>query len=259
MNSFPLNVLITGASSGIGAALAVECAKSGAKTLFLCARNSERLKNVCNNCSAHGAKVFSEVLDVTDEDAVRAWLKRCDEIAPIEVAFANAGIATGSETEDNVRRTFSTNVFGVLNVALPLIDFFRNKEKSRSERQIVITASIAGYAPLPTCPAYAGTKAAMKNWGLSLRGLLREEGIKVNVIAPGFIRSRITDENTCPMPFFMEADKAATIILGRVIKNVGLISFPWPMRFVTWFLSILPWRLQEYVSKLLPKKNEQVF
>jgi short-subunit dehydrogenase len=84
--------------------------------------------------------------------------------------------------------------------------------------------------------------------------MLAPEGIAVSVICPGFIRSRITDANTCPMPFFMEADKAASIILKRADKNKGMISFPWPMRLSTWFLSIMPQFLNELINKLLPKK-----
>ena len=94
----------------------------------------------------------------------------------------------------------------------------------------------------------------MKTWGLSLRGALAAQGTKVNVVCPGFVRSRITDGNTCPMPFFLEADVAARKILRGVDRNVGLISFPWPMRFATWFLSILPFRLNEQINRLLPKK-----
>ena len=86
--------------------------------------------------------------------------------------------------------------------------------------------------------------------------MLKREGIMVNVICPGFIRSRITDRNTCPMPFFMEADKAAKIIVDRVERNVGLIAFPWPMRFGTWLLSVLPWRISEFISGVLPEKTD---
>jgi short-subunit dehydrogenase len=94
----------------------------------------------------------------------------------------------------------------------------------------------------------------VKTWALALRGMLKPEGIRVNAICPGFIRSRLTDKNTCPMPFFMEADKAAKIILKRAERNVGLIAFPWPMRLATWFLSILPFRLNELINSILPEK-----
>ena len=261
----PASVLITGASSGIGEALAVECAKRGVRSIFFCGRDSERVASVERKC-AEAAELASRppprvkgvVLDVADESAMRAWIEECNSADPIEVVFSNAGIGTGIENEENVRRTFAVNVGGGLNTVLPAIDIFRRNAVEgvgTDRRQIVITASIAGYAPLSTCPSYAATKAAMKSWGLSLRGMLRREGIRVSVMCPGFVRSRITDRNTCPMPFFMEAGRAAKIMLDRVDANVGLIAFPWPMRFGVWLLSVLPWRLSEIISGILPEKN----
>ena len=285
------SVLITGGSSGIGEALAVACAQRGVRNIFLCGRDAARLAAVVKKCEeaqrqaledwgiegledsnhpfppiaqspihqSSNLRVEGRVLDVTDEAAVRAWIEECNAIAPLEVVFSNAGIGTGIESEENVRRTFATNIGGGLNVVLPTIELFRRNpvaaDGTPRRRQIVITASIAGYAPLSTCPSYAATKAAMKSWALSLRGMLKGEGIWVNVICPGFIRSRITDRNTCPMPFFMEADRAAEIILDRVDRNIGLIAFPWPMRFGVWLLASLPWRLSEFISRLLPEKT----
>lgn len=247
-----MNVVITGASSGIGEALAIECAKRGDR-LFLCGRNAQRLENTAEKCRALGAATDAETIDVTDSEAVAQWLTQCENKAPIERVFANAGVSTGEETSDNVRRTFATNVGGVVNTVLPAIEIFRNGQ-DRTTKQIVITSSIAGYGPLKACPSYSATKSCVKTWGLALRGMLAPEGIAVSVICPGFIRSRITDANTCPMPFFMEADKAASIILKRADKNKGMISFPWPMRLSTWFLSIMPQFLNELINKLLPKK-----
>jgi len=244
------SVLITGASSGIGEAVAVECAKRGAKTLFLGGRNRERLEVVATQCRSLGANVETEIVDVTDENAMRVWIEKADAATPLDLVFANAGIATGTENEANIRRTFATNVGGVLNCALPAIECFRK----RGGGQLVLTASIAGYAPLVGCPAYSGTKACVKAWGLAMRGFLKKENIRVNVVCPGFVRSRLTDANTCPMPFFMEAPKAARIIVDRVLKDVPLIAFPWPMRFAVWFLSVLPARLTEWITGLLPEK-----
>ena len=264
-------VLISGASSGVGEAIAYECVRRGAKTLFLGGRNAARLESVAENCrelrrsgilSASAEEEFSvhtSIVDVTDESATRDWINRADAIAPLDLVFANAGVATGVETEVNVRTTFATNVGGVLNVSLPAIAAFR-KNRSRlsttttSHYHLVLTASIAGYAPLPTCPSYSATKSCVKTWGLAMRGMLKKEGINVSVLCPGFIRSRMTDVNTCPMPFFMEADKAARIILDRVSRNVGLIAFPWPMRLSVWALSCLPARLTEFIASLLPAK-----
>lgn len=252
-----MNTLITGASSGIGEALALACAKRGDR-LFVCGRNEGRLAAVAAACREAGADVHAQVLDVTDEVATRRWLQACDAIAPLDRVFANAGVSTGEETEANARRTFAVNVGGCVNTVLPAIELFRARRPAGGavpgRPQIVITASIAGYGPLKACPAYSATKSCMKTWGLSLRGMLAPEGIRVSVVCPGFVRSRITDSNTCPMPFFMEADKAAATILRRADRDVGLIAFPWPMRFATWGLSALPWRLNELINRLLPKK-----
>jgi len=245
-----MNTLITGASSGIGEALALASAARG-DALFLCGRNRERLEAVAERCRAGGAtRVRADVVDVADETATRAWIESCDREAPLERVFANAGVSTGEETEARSRRTFAINVGGTVNTVHPAIEAMRR----RGGGQIVLTASVAGYGPLKACPAYSATKACVKTWGLALRGQLAPEGIRVSVVCPGFVRSRITDANTCPMPFFMEADKAARIILARADRNVGLIAFPWPMRLATWWLSTLPFRLNEAINRLLPKK-----
>lgn len=256
---YAMNTLITGASSGIGAALA-EASAACADTLFLCGRDKMRLDAVAARCRAAGASgVYAQTVDVTDEDAVRAWISRCNAIAPLERVFANAGVSTGDETEANARRTFAVNVGGTVNTVLPAIEIFRARAGSPGGKvpgraEIVITSSIAGYGPLKSCPSYAASKSCLKTWGLSLRGQLEKEGIQVNVVCPGFVRSRITDRNTCPMPFFMEADKAAQIILRRVRRNIGMISFPWQMRLATWWLSTLPFRINEAINRLLPEK-----
>jgi short-subunit dehydrogenase len=249
-----MNVLITGASSGIGEALALASAKRGDR-LFICGRNRARLEAVADACRNLGAQVSSEVLDVTDEEAVRSWIEASNAEAPISRVFANAGVGTGVEDECNVRRTFATNVCGVVNTVLPAIEVFRRRGAANGEwRQILVTASIAGYGPLKACPSYSATKACVKTWALALRGMLRSEGIKVSAICPGFVRSRITDRNTCPMPFFMEADKAARKIIAKADKDVGLIAFPWPMRLVTWALGAMPYWLNDLVNRLLPTK-----
>ena len=233
-----MTTLITGASSGIGEALALECSKEPDAVLFICGRDSQRLEDVAARCRALGATVYPRTVDVSDADAVRDWLKVCEKISPPGRVFSNAGVGTGEETEENVRKSFAINVGGNLNVVLPMIDYMR--KRADGEKHIIITSSIAGYAPLKACPAYSAAKACLKTWGLALRARLKKEGIKVSVVAPGFVRSRITDRNTCPMPFFMEADKAAKIILRRVERNRALIAFPWPMRLAVWLYSLLP-------------------
>ena len=123
------------------------------------------------------------------------------------------------------------------------------------ERSIAITSSMTGYHGMPQCPAYSASKAFAKAWGAALRGSLRGEGIVVTTICPGFVRSRITDQNTCPMPFFFEASAAADIIGRGIARGRGLVAFPWPMRLAMWWISSLPEVLSERLFRLLPDKN----
>ena len=290
-----LNILITGASSGIGEALALHYAKTTAKNLFICGRNPDRLKIVENKCRNLGTVVYSKIVDVTDKETMFAWIKDCNNTAELNLVIANAGIGVVDETNEAIFDTFNTNVFGVLNTVLPTIDVYKNniinkkKETSSLDRfitnmknkkqafyvpfwtkivlskkgneyfhlhnhSIAIVSSIAGYHGLATCPAYSATKACVKAWGEALRVKLRPDGINVSVICPGFVRSRITDKNTCPMPFFMEGEQAAQIIAKGLEKNKGIIAFPWQLRFATWLVSILPNWLSDKIYARLPKK-----
>lgn len=247
-----LSILITGASSGIGEALAIYYAQHGAENLFLSGRNAERLQQVAERCRQAGANVYPKQISVTDREAMQEWITQCESTAPLNIVFANAGVSTGEENTENAYNTFETNVMGVINTIHPVMDIFKNRPTGK--KVIAITSSIAGYHGLPSCPSYSATKACLKAYGEALRGSLKPFGIQVSVICPGFVKSRITDKNTCPMPFFMSAEKAAQIIATRLDKNVGLIAFPWPMRFAVWALSILPNRLTDWIYAALPHK-----
>lgn len=246
------NILITGASSGIGQALAVYYAQHGAQNLFICGRNSERLSETVKSCEQYGVKVYSKIIDVTNKETLAEWINECERIAPLHLVIANAGVATLSEIPNNVYNTFTTNIFGVLHTVIPTIEIY--KQRKDKQKAIAIISSIAGYHGLPSCPSYSASKACVKAWGEALRGDLLQYNIKVSTICPGFVRSRITDKNTCPMPFFWETEKAAAVIAGRIDKNIGLIAFPWPVRFSAWFMSILPNRVSEFIYNHLPHK-----
>lgn len=247
------NILITGASSGIGEALALHYASIGAENIFICGRNAERLAQVAEKCSQKGTSVHSKVINVTDTDALKAWIKDANRFSPLNLVIANAGVATLQETTDNVYNTFNTNVFGVLNTIHPALDIYQNRQDD-SPKAIAILSSIAGYHGLAACPSYSASKACVKAYGEALRAAYLKQNIQINVICPGFVKSRITDKNTCPMPFFMSAEKAATIIASRLEKNVGLIAFPWPMRLATWALSVVPNCISTYIYAKLPHK-----
>lgn len=250
----PETILITGASGGIGAALAVRLAADG-KTLFLCARNTKRLNAVKKTCEEKGARVFAEKIDVTDEKDVRNWIRRCHKIAPVDLTIANAGVSVGAsgdiEAEEDVRALFDVNINGVVNTVLPTIPLCVDRQKG----QIAVLSSLAGYRGLPGAPAYSASKNFVRAWGEALRGCLQKSGVEVCVICPGFVKSGITAKNKFPMPFLMETDKAADLIVKKLAKNQGRITFPKPLAFSVWVLSCLPACLAELVYKLIPAKN----
>ena len=200
-----------------------------------------------NNCAAKlGGNRFQNF------DFIR--INSCFKKAVPDTIIANAGIGSIIETADSIYNTFNTNVFGVINTILPAIDFYKKKKDTPEEKSIVIISSLAGYHGLATCPSYSASKAAVKAYGEALRVKLKSEKINVNVVCPGFVRSRLTDQNTCPMPFFMEAPEAAKLIIAGIRQNKAVISFPLPLRFAAWLVSILPNCLSDFIYGRLPNK-----
>ena len=198
------------------------------------------------------ARIKAQIINATDKSAMEQWITEAEKTAQLNLVIANAGVSTTEETPENIYNTFNTNVMGMLNTVTPAIEIY--KRRKDTNKIIAITSSIAGYHGLPACPSYSATKACVKAYGEALRGNLRRYNIQVNTICPGFVRSRITDKNTCPMPFFMEAEPAAELIAKRIDKNVGLIAFPLPMRFASWIVSILPNCISDLIYRLLPYK-----
>ncbi len=249
-----MNILITGASSGLGHALTLYYAKQDVN-LFICARNSENLSNLKTLCKELKANIFTKDLDVTDKGEVEVWIRKIEEDYEIDLAIANAGISAGTsggvESDEQVRKIFDTNVNGVLNTIHPVIE---GMQKRRSG-QIAIISSLAGFRGLPSSPAYSASKAAVKVYGEALRGNLADFGIKVNVVCPGYVRTPMTDVNDFYMPFLMSADKAARKIATGIKKNKSRITFPFPLYFVVWLLSILPTGLTDKLFAKLPKKK----
>ncbi|MDR3518068.1 MAG: SDR family NAD(P)-dependent oxidoreductase [Azospirillaceae bacterium] len=235
----PRMIVITGASSGLGEALALGYAEPG-RTLALTGRDPPRLSGVAARCRAAGARVISGVVDVTDRAAIAGWLSDIDRDQAVDLVIANAGISLGAgdglETEATTRAVFATNVDGVLNTIQPLIPAMI----ARRRGQIALMASLAGFRGMPTAVSYCASKAAVRVYGEGLRLQLAPHGIGVSVICPGFVRTAMTAGNGFPMPFLMDAPRAGAIIRRGLARNRGRISFPGPMAFAVWLLASLP-------------------
>jgi short-subunit dehydrogenase len=249
----PASILITGASSGIGAALATAYAADGVR-LALGGRNRERLNAVTSACMAKGATAVGTVIDVTDRQRMRDWLHDADLAAALDLVIANAGISGGTagdgESEDQARRIFDANLTGVLNTVHPSIETMRRRGRGR----IAIMSSAASFRGFPGAPAYSASKATVRAYGEALRGTLHRDGIAVSVICPGFVRSRMTDANPFHMPMLMDADRAARIIRRGLARNRARIGFPWPVYFTAWLAGVLPPALTDPLFRNLPEK-----
>jgi short-subunit dehydrogenase len=251
---YPRSILITGASSGIGEALALEYAGIGV-ALALIGRDAARLEAVAGACRSRGATVLSATVDVVDEAGLAGFIQTADDAAPLDLVIANAGISATlhdlAHLDGQVRRTFDVNVVGVFNTLHPAIA----RMLPRRRGQLAIVSSIAGFRGLPGAVAYAASKAAVKAYGEGLRGRLARDGIEVNVICPGYIRSRMTARNKFPMPLLMDADRAARIIRRGLKRNRGRIAFPWPIYATMRVFAALPEWLIDRLSRRIPEKT----
>ncbi len=251
--SRPRSILITGASSGIGEALALYYAAPHV-TLFLSGRDPGRLQHVAQSCRQRGATVDARIIDVRDQDDMAAWIGDADRTAPLDLIVANAGISGGTgdagENAAQIRAIFDVNLTGVLNTVLPGLALMTG----RGRGQIALMASLAAFSGWPGAPAYGASKGAVRLYGEALRGAVAATGVHINVICPGFVESRMTAVNTYAMPFFMTADRAARIIAAGLRKNRGRIAFPWQSYALALLVSLLPPWLNDRILKNLPQK-----
>ncbi len=250
----PQNILITGAGSGIGRALAVSYSAANVN-LFLCGRDIEKLSQTKILCERLKANVLLEILDVTDELAVKNWIEKIEEKYALDLVIANAGISAGTaggpESFAQVKKIFATNLDGVLNLVHPVVE----KMKTRKRGQIALVSSLAGFRGLPSSPAYSASKSAVRVYGEALRGNLAPLGIEVNMICPGYIKTPMTDVNEFPMPFLMRVDQCANIIRAGLAKNKSRIAFPFPLYFVVWLATLLSPKITDPIFAKLPGKK----
>lgn len=254
----PGSILITGASSGLGEALALHYAAPGV-FLALSGRNEERLEQVAQGCREKGALIEIAILDVADRDNMRDWIADMDDTHPLDLIIANAGISGGTggvmsgEPVDQARRIFDINIMGVVNTIEPILP----RMIARKRGQVALISSLAGFRGFPSAPAYSASKGMVRFYGEALRGSLNGSGVEINVVMPGFVKSRMTAANDFHMPFLMEARRAAGIIARGLARNKGRIVFPLPLHAGAWFASILPDWLAQTVLGKLPAKPQR--
>lgn len=247
------NIIITGASSGLGKEMALKFAKNKAN-LLLIARNKARLDEVVILATKYDTKVISKICDVFEKDKLKQIILDFNDDYPVDLIIANAGVSAGtsqgSESLEQFHNILNINIYGVINTIHPLITKFKNKKSG----QIALISSMAALHALPSAPAYSCSKICVKYYGDALRAELKKYNIKVNVIFPGYIKTAMTEKNNFPMPLLMNCDKAANKIIRGLEKNKPYIIFPRIMYFLIKLLNVMPLNLQDKIFANLPKK-----
>jgi len=247
-----MRVVITGASSGIGLALARHYLERGA-SVAVCARRGELLQTLA---AEFPDKVFCYALDVRDAAAIR--VAAADFVARAgvpDIVIANAGVSRGTLTEyaediEAFQQVMDVNVLGMAKTFQPFIAPMRAAQRGK----LVGIASVAGFRGLPGSEAYSASKAAAISYLESLRVELRDSGIKVVTICPGYIRTPMTDVNDFNMPFLLDADDAARRIARVIGRGTTFAVIPWQMNVVGWLLRRLPNWLYDRLFNKAPRK-----
>ena len=248
----PLKVFITGASSGIGLALAEHYARQGA-ALGLVARRLEPLAEFARRFPEGSISLYSA--DVRDDEAIaRAASQFVGEHGLPDVVIANAGISKGVVTGFGdlaaFREVMDVNYFGMAATFEPFA-----KAMTQARRGTLVgIASVAGVRGLPGSGAYSASKAAALTYLESLRVEMRPFGVAVVTIAPGYIRTPMTAHNPYRMPFLMDAERFAEKAVRAIARKARFTVIPWPMRIVAALLGCLPRWLYDRLFEKAPRK-----
>ena len=251
MSPSPRSILITGASSGIGRALALNYAGPDVR-LALLGRNQERLDEVSERCRARGAETDAALIDVRARDKLAEWIRSLDDKNPLDLVIASAGILTGlgmgrlREDPDAVRAIISINLIGVLNTVDPVIE----RMCARGRGLIAFMGSISAVRGLPQSPAYCATKAAIHAYAEGLRGGLAAQGVRVSLIIPGFVATALNVDMIAPKPLLVSDERAARIIRRGLDRGAPVIAFPRLLYYGTYLLRLFPARWVDYALNL---------
>jgi short-subunit dehydrogenase len=246
------SVVITGASSGLGASLARAYAEPGV-CLGLVARRADRLAEIARACRAQGAEVVVLVADVADTETMNQWLTEFDEKHPIDILVANAGTSAGpaggepTEGLERAIRQIRTNLLGVINTVEPIAPRLAARKRGR----IAVIASIAGLRGLPDSPTYSATKAGIRAYGEALRARLAPRHVSVTVVCPGFFDTPMTDRFKGSTPFLHSLERTTAMVKRALDRGDARMSFPWPLVLALRFLDLAPGRLSDLLIKTM--------
>jgi short-subunit dehydrogenase len=249
-------VFITGASSGIGAALAREFSDEDV-VLGLISRRIEQLDNLANDLATD---VYVYAADVGDSLAMKSAAEAfIQSVGVPDLVIANAGVSSGtltSEAKDQVvfEQIMRTNVLGMVHTYQPFVEAM----KIRGSGTLVGISSIAGFRGIPGSGAYSASKAAATAYLESLRVELSSSGVNVLTVCPGYIKTPMTDVNPFYMPFLMDADRAARSIRKAIIKKKRFHVLPWQMSLVGFFLRLMPRYLYDSLMRRAPRKPKSL-
>jgi len=251
-------VWITGASSGLGRALATALARQG-RIVVASARSKETLDAVAAECREGRGRIVAMPLDVTDRSAAAAAAESIErEVGMIDLAVLNAGThkpdSAGDFDAGAVREILDLNLMGVVHGLEALLP----RMMGRGRGQIAIVASLAGCCGLPYAAAYGASKAGLINLAESLRPELQRAGVKLQIVNPGFVRTPLTDRNDFPMPFLMELDDAVAAFLRGLASERFEIFFPRRLAYVLKLLRLLPYPLYFALTRRLLRDQSRV-
>jgi short-subunit dehydrogenase len=244
-------LLVTGASRGLGAAVARQAARPGLR-LRLVARSAPALEAVAAACRDRGAEAETAALDVRDAPALAARLLAWDDAAPFDAVLANAGVTGGTRPDggpegwESADRVVGVNLLGAVNTVEPLISRLMDRRAGR----IGLVASVAAFRGLPDSPAYCASKAGLWAYGESLRAYLAPHGVGVTTIAPGFFRSDMSARFSGMHPFELTLDQAAARVLRALERGQSRAIFPAVMGHGLRLLELLPAPLADRAVRL---------
>ncbi len=247
----PSTVLVTGASSGIGRALALEYAKRGAHVMAV-ARREPELGSLCESIRATGGKASFLTCDVANARAAYDVVKKAEaELGGLDMVIANAGVGTSRHaarlTLEDVQTSIEVNVTGAMATLLAAVPIMLGQ----SHGHLVGVTSLAGRRALPSASSYSASKAALSTFLEGLRIDLEPAGLRVTDVQPGFVDTPMTKPNEFPMPFMWDAPKAARYIADRLERAPGIVAFPLPLRFLTRLSQVAPFGLHAAVTRMM--------